>query len=699
MSTTITTRDEYIAAKETARKASEAYYKADESGTLMMEDAAYDALMHDLSVAEGEHPEWTSGDAASTQVAAGADVAGDVPHQTPMLSLDNVYDGDEVSAWIKRTGVSTDQPVLVAEPKMDGLAVSLRYYDGKLIQALTRGDGHHGEDISFVIGSLSNVPEYAHALTGEVRGEVIFSREQFEQAQALRVEHGDKPFENARNGVAGTARGSRGRSYRIPLSFIAYDFVWDLGTLPLHDAAMRMLEDRGFTTSLSLSIAREPVTVAEALSAVDAFESFAKGMDFETDGLVLKVNAYDERERIGAGSKSPRWAVAYKFAPDTAMTILRGVTWETGRTGNVAPRGEYDPVRLCGSRIGFATLNNPDDIARKGLMLGDHIMVRKAGEVIPEVLFSLPEMRDGSQTPIVIPTECPNCGMTLDTSQARLRCPSGGTCAVSAKIEYAVSRDAFDIDGFGPFIVYSLVVEGRVKSVADIFTLTADDLAGLATTKTYADTPGNRKIGMVGEPVLVGVKTAEKVIANIQAAKDKPLARVITALGITMTGRRMSARLAKHFGSMAALRSASVEDLSAVEGLGDVKANVIHDELVALAEVLDALATNGVRTSDPEPDASEGEASAGGTPEGVSLPLDGKTVVVTGTMTGPLGSLGRREMEALIEEKGGKPSGSVSAKTSYVVAGEKAGSKKAKAEALGVPVLTEQEFAQMVDLA
>lgn len=694
---TLNTPEEYLAAKRTAQDAALAYYRPEEGETVPLSDAEYDALMRDLEAAENEHPAWVEGEKVSEQVAAGAEVGGDVEHSVPMLSLDNLFEPEDVEAWVRRTKIEPDQAGFVVEPKMDGLAMCLRYQGGRLVQMVTRGSGTHGEDVSFAIRLLSNVPTEnvqvvgpshdaggvatrdlrAMPFTGEVRGEVIFSHNQFAAAQVAREEHGHKTFENARNGVAGTVRGARDRAYLIPVSFLAYDLVaTGRPAITRHDQTLHHLAAMGFATAHSL-LGDGPVMVdaATVLAVIESFQEQATTLDYETDGLVIKVNSHSERERIGAGSKAPRWAMAYKFETEVAVSVLREVTWETGRTGNVAPRGEFDPVRIAGSTVAFATLNNPEDIARKDLMLGDHITVRKAGEVIPEVLGSLLEMRDGTQTPVTVPSECPNCGQTLDTSQARLRCPSGGGCAIEAKVAYAVSKAGWDIDGFGTTLAHGLVSSGRVASLADIFTLDADAL--VAGGCAAANAP--------------------KVLAQIEKAKSVPLAATITALGIRGTGRSMSRRLARHFGSLKAIQTASLEDLSAVEGIGEIKAGLIQEELSDLEATIDALRAAGVRDRDSIVATSEDEGDGQEAGASTDLPLAGKVVVVTGTMVGPLADLGRRDMEVLIEQRGGRASGSVSAKTSFVVAGEKAGSKKTKAESLGVPVLSEAEFAAMVN--
>lgn len=695
---TITTREEYASVLGVLQQASATYHDQIDA---TMSDPEYDALKRALVDAETIHPEWVDGQNVDEQVGEGADLAGDVKHSAPMLSLLNVTTDEEFALWCATLGrrVGGDTPVLVAEPKVDGLAMVVRYRDGRPVQMITRGNGVAGEDLTPSLAQVSNLPT-GNGFTGEVRGEVVFTYEQFSYAQEQRAANGDAEFQNPRNGVAGAMRGARSRSYDMPTSFITYDVVEsvsDFGdvTPASHTEAVNFLSSKGFTTALGMLKETLDTTAENVQALVSEGMEHRTAFPFEIDGIVIKADRYEDRERAGLGSSTPHWAVAYKFPPETSLTVLREVTWSTGRTGNVAPRAFYDTVRIMGSSISFCTLNNPDDIARKNLMLGDHVIVRKAGDVIPEIVSSMPEMRDGTQQPISIPSECPNCSLPLDTSQARLRCPSKGACASTSKVVYAVSTSAWDIDGLGERVVTQLVAAGRVATVADIFRLTAKDLSDLPGSKTYADTPANQARGVVGQAVPLGNTVATKIVANIERAKDQPLGRTITALGITGTGRRMSHALAGHYGSMQALQSASVADLLTVPGVGEVKAELIHDELFDLADAITVLGESGVnlgtepspvRESDPQDAPANEPADA----------LAGLKVVVTGSMVGPLADLTRQGMEDLILSNGGVTAGSVSKNTDLLVCGQKAGSKKAKAESLGVRIVSEEEFAQMI---
>lgn len=698
---TISTREQYQAEKSRLREAASAYYT---DGTSVMTDADYDILAREIERVENEHPDWTDGDAASTQVAGGADVAGDVEHSIPMMSLDNVFSADEFRAWGKQLAkrvVATDAPPFMVEPKMDGLAMCLRYADGELVQMVTRGDGTHGEDVSYAIKALSNVPKskvcfYGPSIkgpvstrdlvptpfTGEVRGEVIFSREQFEAANDLRSANKDKLFVNARNGAAGALRGARDRDYVIPLSFLAYD-VADWSTVEdgvdQHRVLIDALERLGFTTARSvleklvgvegdsLNPVRNPMRVDKVIKVIEQVEDRREEIDFEIDGIVVKANFASDRSKAGSGSKAPYWAIAYKYPAAEVMSTLTDILWQVGRTGVITPRAVIEPVFVGGTTITYATLHNPDDIKRKGFLMGDKVLVKRAGEVIPRLEAPVVALRDGSQTEIVPPTSCPRCGGAIDTSQSRWRCIKGRNCGLVESIAYAVGRDALDIEGLGKTQVSNLVESDTFTDVASIFEDGMDEAKLVSGGKVA---PAN----------------APKIVAQVEKAKGAGLARVITALGIRGTGRSMSRRLAKHFGSMDALRAASVEELAGVDKIGEVKAALIVEELAELSNVIDRLVAAGVSMTDVAPAVVVG--ADGSAPTAGAQPLEGMSVCVTGTMV----TKTRNEMNELVEALGGRAASSVSKSTNILVAGPGAGSKLAKAESLGVKVMTEDEF-------
>lgn len=687
---------EYLEARARAMKAAAAYH-GEES---IMSDATYDELMRDITAYETTYgvDEKTS---VSDKIAAGA-VGGSVRHVTPMLSLDNVFSADEFSAWATRLEGRADAHdiTMVAEPKLDGLAMSIRYEDGHPVSMTTRGDGRDGEDVSAALSMIANVPHDAsgpsayngpggiatrdlHPFTGWVRGEVIFTKPQFEAAQQLRLDNGDKPFANERNGISGAVMGAKSRSYVMRCSFFAYDLVADSAPSDRHSVNMQWLALMGFETAFDVlgGITGSTTTMLKAISEA---EHARATLDVVTDGVVIKADAGDVRAAAGSGSKVPYWAIAYKYPPMEVETTLLEVIWQVGRTGNITPRARFTPVQVAGSRVEYATLNNPDDIARKGVMLGDTIIVRKAGEVIPEIVGALAGLRDGSQQPILTPDVCPQCGGEIDFSDARPRCKAGRQCAKIASLAYAVSRDALDIDGLSSSIVRRMVAAGLVHDLADLFTLDVDTLASVEGDKVYSDTPANAKADRVGKHVPLGTTVAEKIVANIETARHAEFSRVLTALGIRGTGRSMSRLLATEFGSMDALRTASLERLMAVDKIGESKSASILAELSELSGVIDRLAELGVTM--------EAEDTK------VSDVLAGKKIVVTGSMVGPLASFGRNEMNDLIVSHGGSAGSSVSKNTSILVAGANAGSKLAKANDLSVTVMSEDEFATMIGI-
>lgn len=651
-------KNTYDAGITRAREAAARYYA---DGTSELTDAEYDALVQDLSAAERAHPEWVT--VSVLAVGAGA-VTGGLRHIVPMLSLDNVYAPDEFAAWKARLG----DVALVVEPKLDGMAVAVRYADGSPVQLLTRGDGTSGEDVTWALASIVNLPKALGNFSGEVRGEAIFTRQQYAQAQQLRQAHGDKPFANPRNGVAGALRGARDRSYVIPFSFYVYD--WPENQFHAHTAAMGFLGLGHFP--LAFEIVEQTFDDWFDLTINQRITRLGERRDelpVEIDGAVIKVDDRKDQTRLGSSSRAPRWAVAYKYPTQQIQSVLRQIHWQVGRTGVITPRAQIDPVTVGGSTVTYATLHNPADIARKGFMLGDTVLVEKAGEVIPALTAPVLDKRDGSQLPIQAPDTCPRCDSDIDRSQARWRCVRGTACGVAEGLAYAVSRDALDIDGLGKTQIENLVAAGAFIDVASIFEV------GTSVNVLVAD----------GK---VAPANAAKIAERIEAAKkDTALARIITALGLVGTGRSLSRTLAGHYGSMDALLEADVASLAAVDKVGPVKAAMIAEQLNELAPVIERLANAGVLvckhgyTEMDEPD---------------DKPLAGMTVVVTGTMNGKLAGLSRNDMNDLIARRGGKPSSSVSKATSLLVAGDGAGSKLAKAAQLGVRVVTEEAFAGMV---
>ncbi|MFJ5831495.1 NAD-dependent DNA ligase LigA [Streptomyces sp. NPDC093089] len=671
----ITSPAAYEAAVERLREASRTYFGA---GYSLMDDATYDRLLVAVRTWEAEHPDAVVEGSPTARVADGAAPVGDVAHTTRLLSLDNVFTPGELEAWgasFRRRLGQEPTGGFTVEPKMDGAAVAARYRDGRLVQIITRGDGTQGEDVSHVIGTIAGLPErLAEPLTFEARGEVLFTQEQFETANEIRTAHGAGVFANPRNGAAGTLR-AKDRPYRLEMTFWAYGAVGlDDGVFPpagaTHAETLAAVERAGVRTTAATPAGLHVVaTLAEAQRRVDAIAAMRAALPFGIDGVVIKADSAAEQAAVGLGSRFPYWAIAFKLPAVERQTVLRDVVWEVGRTGVLAPTAILDPVELDGSTVTRATLHNPADILRRDLHLGDTVTVHKAGDIIPRVQAAVVELRPRDAVPVPLPEECPHCGGEIDRSQERWRCGKGTACALAPLIEYAAGRDILDIDGLGRKYVDALIAGGEVRDVADLFTLTEEQL-------TAASGSAKR-----------GAKLAEQ----IRLAKSRPLSRVFCALGIPGTGRSMSRRIAAHFGTMEAIRAADAAVLQDVEGIGPEKAPVVVEQVAALAPVIDKLIAAGVSMSEPRQEGAD---------EPVEGPLTGKTVVVTGKMTGPLDGWGRSEMGALIEKAGGRVGSGVNARTTYLVAAPSASgkpsSKAVKAQELGVEVLTPEDFATLV---
>ncbi|MEU9353488.1 NAD-dependent DNA ligase LigA [Streptomyces griseoloalbus] len=679
----------YAQAVEDAVSAAAAYY---EGGTSPLDDDTYDRLVRGIADWEAEHPDQTLPGSPTGKVAGGA-VEGDVPHTVPMLSLDNVFSAEEFTAWTASLSrrIGRDATRFSVGPKLDGLAIAARYSGGRLTRLITRGDGTAGEDVSHAIGTIEGLPEKLdEPVTVEVRGEVLMTADQFEHANEVRTGHGGQPFANPRNAAAGTLR-AKERVYTVPMTFFGY------GLLPLPDTgtalAERLIElahsdlmalaaDLGVHTSARTAV---PDIVAETpeevLVRVKEIAALRAELPFGIDGIVVKADLAADRQAAGSGSRAPRWAIAYKLPAVEKITRLLEVEWNVGRTGIIAPRGVLEPVVIDGSTITYATLHNPADITRRDLRLGDHVMVHRAGDVIPRIEAPVAHLRTGEEQPIEFPAQCPRCGSDIDTGEERWRCAQGRNCHLVASLAYAAGRDQLDIEGLGATRVVQLVEAGLVADLADLFTLGRDQLLALER---------------------MGETSTDNLLTAIAKAKEQPLSRVLCALGVRGTGRSMSRRIARYFATMDTIRAADAEAMQRVEGIGAEKAPSIVAELAELAPLIDKLAAAGVNMTEPgatppppaDAASSEGDAPAAAPAEGG--PLDGMTVVVTGAMTGSLEKLSRNEMNELVERAGGRSSSSVSRKTTLVVAGEGAGSKRAKAEQLGVRLATPDEFATLV---
>lgn len=670
----------YAKAVQVAVDSAAAYYA---DGTSALDDDAYDRLVRGIQAYEEAYPDAVLPSSPTGKVAGGA-VVGDVPHTVPMLSLDNVFKAEQLADWAAGLERRLGRPVTAwsVEPKLDGLAISARYRHGRLTQLVTRGDGSAGEDVSHAIGTVVGLPDrLADPVTVELRGEVMMTRAQFEAACAKRQAHDGTTFANPRSAAAGTLR-AQDRPYVCELTFFGYGVVPPPGDdseqavllrgLP-HSEVMAWMAGQGAQTTAATSVAG---IVADTLDGVrqrvDEIAAARSELPFGIDGIVIKCDLAADQAEAGFSSRAPRWAVAYKLPATEKITKLLAVEWNTGRTGVIAPRAVLEPVELDGSTVTYATLHNVADITRRGLMLGDSVTVYKAGDVIPRVEAPVVHLRTGDERPIPIPEVCPSCGDAIDTSQERWRCVRGRGCRAIASIVYAAGRDQLDIEGLAENRIKQLLDAGLIADFADLFFLTREQLIDLDR---------------------MGETSTDNLLAAIAQARTRPLSRVFAALGVRGTGRSMSRRIARHFATMDAVRAADAEALQQVEGVGPEKAPVVVAELAELAPLIDKLVQAGVTMVEPgavPPSADPQTAPA------VDLPLSAMSVVVTGTMTGPLAALTRNQVNELIERAGGKASSSVSSKTSLLVAGEKAGSKRTKAESLGVRITTPEEFAELV---
>jgi DNA ligase (NAD+) len=654
--TDLQTAEEYLAAVNTAGRAAEAYYHGEGSD---LDDATYDALIRGIAAAETTHPDWRVEHALLDAVAAGTAPVGDVVHAAPMLSLDNVFSSTELADWVAGRGRMTPVSSFCVEPKFDGLSVAATYRDGTLVRLATRGNGQAGEDVTYAKDRLVNLPStLTAALDVEVRGEVLFSRSDFEAANAARVASGKNPYVNARNAAAGALRAEK-LDYDVTLSFFAHGQVGLAAGS--HAEALGHLAASGIPVGAAeLPLVTCDVTDA-VVAAVEAIAAARTSLPFEIDGAVVKVNRLEEQEQLGFSSRAPRWGIAVKFPAEEVYGTVAAIEVQLGRLGTITPVAKLDPaVFVGGTHVSSVTLHNFDDLVKRDVRVGDTVVVRRAGDVIPEIVRVRLEDRPEDRAPYAAPQVCPRCGGAIDRSQVRWRCTRGRECGLVETLVYAASRDALDIEGLGEKVVAQLVAGGIVSDVADLFTLDQAQLAGLER---------------------MGELSARNIVERITAAKSQPLHRVFTALGVRMTGRSMSRRLARRFGTMDALRSAGPDVLAAVDGVGPERAATIVEELAELAPVIDKLAAAGVNLTEPDNAArSDG-------------PLAGKTVVVTGN----LGSLTRLEAQTAVERLGGKAASSVSKRTDLLVIGDAAGvSKVVKAAELAITTMSGKEFLELL---
>ena len=659
-------RMKHLAAEIT--KNSRLYYDLDAP---VISDYDYDMMFKELKELEEKYPSLADPNSPTKRVGGEAATGFEpVTHTVPLGSLSDVFDFDEVRAFVERTKAFDAECGYSVECKIDGLSVALRYENGVLVRGATRGDGRVGENVTGNLRTVRSIPLTLNTekLAGmdtsvaEVRGEVYMPHSSFERLNAEREKRGEALFANPRNAAAGTLRqldpkvcASRGLDIFV--------FNYQTGTLDFkeHDESLLALEKLGFRIIPYLKVVK---TADEVISQIEEIGKMRGTLPFDIDGVVIKVNDLALRRTIGENSATPKWAVAYKFPPEEKETKLTDIVIQVGRTGILTPNAVLEPVKLAGTTVSRATLHNLDFIRERDIMIGDTVVLRKAGDIIPEVVRAVPEKRDGTQVPFEMPERCPSCGEPVELDEesegSAYYCTNSDCPAqIMRNLIHFASKGAMDIDGLGPALLEKLHDTGLVKSIADIYSLTAEQLAGLER---------------------MGEKSAAKLISSIEKSKSAGLARLLSALGIRQVGDKAAAVIAARFGDIEELFKATPETLCEIDDVGEITAeNIVsffsHPQT---RRMIDRLKNVGVVMT--------AEKAAAG---------DDRFAGMTFVLTGTLPDMTRDEASALITSHGGKVSGSVSKKTSYVVAGAEAGSKLAKAESLGVPVIDEAELLRM----
>ncbi|MEX2543272.1 MAG: NAD-dependent DNA ligase LigA [Trueperaceae bacterium] len=631
-----------------------------------MSDAEWDALFAELKTLEETNPALASDDSPTNTVGAPLQASfRPLSHPTPLLSLDNAFNEADVTAFLARAGrtLSSDDGLeLLAEPKIDGLSINLFYRHGRLEWAATRGNGRQGEDVTLNVLGIEGIPREVTAAPEllEVRGEIFLSKEEFERINRDREQTGEALFMNPRNAASGTLRQidprvSAGRRLQI--------FCYGVGDAPAlgvrrQDQVLAWLSDRGFSVNPLREVVVGSAGVEELM---DRWRAERAGLPFQVDGVVFKVDRLDLQEELGATSRAPRWAIAYKFPAEEVATILLSIGVQVGRTGKITPVADLEPRLLEGTTVSRATLHNPGFIRDLDLRIGDRVVVHKSGGIIPEITRVLTEERPPGTSPFSLPDRCPACGSELLEDGANLKCVNPSCPAqLLQRLSYYGSRSAMDIEGLAEKTLEALVDAGLVRSLPDLYDLTAEQVAEL---EGFADL------------------SARKLVAQIDLSRTRTFDRFLTALGLPHVGPRTAELLARQFGNLDRLRAAPTDDLAAVRDIGELTAAAIHEALHEphLAAAVDNLLARGV---DPQP---LGEA-------GGERLLDGLTFVLTGSLARP-----RKEIQNELEGFGARVTSSVSAKTDYVVAGDDPGSKLDRARDLGVAVINEQALAELIE--
>ena len=759
-----TTRETYNGLVDRINAAREEYYNNDNSPVT---DAEYDRMYREVEDIENRYPQLRGADSPTMSVGGGvAEGFAEAPHLAQMLSLDDVFSLEELAGWETRmaeaTGISDLE--MTTEVKVDGLSINLLYENGVLVRAATRGNGIVGEDVTANARTIASIPQKIKGKVParvEVRGEVYFPVADFLAFNKAREDADEKTFVNARNAASGSLRQKDpAETAKRPLAMVAHGIGFVEAGEDFTEPTTQMcwyeqLRDWGLPVSPYTRLLTGRKAIEERIAEIDEGRN---DLVHQIDGVVVKINDLALQRSLGSTSRTPRWAAAYKFPPEEVHTRLLDIRVQVGRTGRVTPYGVMEPVLVAESTVARATLHNAQEVARKGVLIGDLVVLRKAGEIIPEIVAPVEDARNGSERPFVMPTECPSCGTALvqeKEGDVDLRCPNKGLCPaqITERLAHVGARSALDVEGLGDESalamtqpetnrerVVAALVDGNsvtledgtvltleggrelphgeqmsraeellpapqapaLRTEAALFDLRAEDLRDVMVWKpvkkkgeetgdwkqvryfwTKAFKPRKLRSGTVHDPIEpAATKGTEKMLAELEKAKSQPLARVLVALSIRHVGPTVASALAASFRSMDALRAASVEELSAVEGVGEEIGRSLRDWFTVdwHLEVLEAWARAGVRMADEAP-------------KPASDVLAGLTIVVSGAMPG----YDREGAKEAITSRGGKASGSVSKKTSLVVAGPGAGSKAAKAEALGVPVITEQQFADLLE--
>lgn len=682
-----------------------AYYQ---ENSVLISDAEYDKLMQELELLESEHPEFITGDSPTQSVGGNANEAfAPVEHLDRMWSLDNAFDHEELTAWANRV----DATSFLCELKIDGLAINLRYENGILISAATRGDGAVGEDVTNNVKTIKQIPQKLkgqnHPKVVEIRGEIFFGVADFAKLNEGLVADGKAPFANPRNSASGSLRQKDSTvTASRPLQMLVHGVgAWPEATLKNQSELYELLKSWGLPTSNNYKVVKN---IEEVIQYISSFQAKRHELEHEIDGVVIKVDSLEKQRALGYTARAPRWAIAFKYPPEQVNTKLLDIRVSVGRTGRATPYAVVAPVKVAGSTVEFATLHNQDVVKAKGVLIGDTVVLRKAGDVIPEILGPVVELRTGKEKTFVMPTNCPDCGAKLAPSSegdVDLRCQNSEHCPAQLRerVAYIGSRGVLDIEALGYVAAVALTqpvdpTTAPLKSEANLFDLTMEQLLPIRVKVLDPDT-GLPKLDENGEPKIVDffrkkgkkgetedvpAEVAIKLLNNLQDAKTRPLWRIIVAFSIRHVGPVAARSLANYFGSIDQIFSASEAELSEVDGVGPILAKSLIEWIQVdwHKNLVESWRKSGVLLEISGHEGPGKSSAVGGVFSGLSI-------VVTGTLS----NYTREQIEELIISNGGKAASSVSKNTAFVVAGANAGSKLAKAESLNVPVISEDDFA------